>query len=436
MPSTKESTPDPILSPHTATVHDRRSAPPGVLPRQLQMWLMVGIAVVILTIIMLTGQPDPGSEEVRSDVLSVPASIQPERVQRYQDRLADQEARRRAEIAEAPSDSVADASGPVRDDPLAAERQRRDYESLFADNVALSRRAPDDQPYATAHPQQPIATSAGPGMDTRLLAPPTPQELAALRQLLAETPWLGSLPSEPASTPPATDHVTEAASTSTVNEHLGDAHAAPAADTCPIPSHGPRHRLLEGTVIEAVLVNRLDGTFSGPVQAMVTTPVYAHGRQHIVIPAGSRVLGSASAVESWGDTRLAVRFHRLVLPDGRSHSLNQFQGLNQIGETGLKDHVDRHYWQLFGASLAIGAISGLAQVNTYSGYAGASFGDGYRQAAGASLAASTGRVLDRYLNVLPTVTIREGHRLKIYLTNDLELPAYAVLEPSIPGGLR
>jgi len=43
---------------------------------------------------------------------------------------------------------------------------------------------------------------------------------------------------------------------------------------------------------------------------------------------------------------------------------------------------------------------------------------------GASLATSSGRVLDRFLNVLPSVTIREGHRLKIYLTCDIDLPPY------------
>ena len=53
------------------------------------------------------------------------------------------------------------------------------------------------------------------------------------------------------------------------------------------------------------------------------------------------------------------------------------------------------------------------------------FGDVYRQSAGSSLAASSARVLDRFLNVLPTITIREGHRIKVYLTNDLYLPPFA-----------
>jgi type IV secretion system protein VirB10 len=192
-------------------------------------------------------------------------------------------------------------------------------------------------------------------------------------------------------------------------------------------------RLLEGTVVETVLLNRLDGTFAGPVTCLVTTPVYSHDRQAIVIPAGARVLGSSSPVQTWGDSRLAVSFHRLVMPDGRTHSLERFKGLNQIGDTGLKDSVDRHYWRVFGASLAIGAISGLAQYGSRSGFDSYSFGDSYRQAAGSSLAASTGRVLDRYLNVLPTITIREGYRIKVYLTNDLELPIYS---PVTLGGAR
>jgi type IV secretion system protein VirB10 len=178
------------------------------------------------------------------------------------------------------------------------------------------------------------------------------------------------------------------------------------------------------------LLNRLDGTFAGPVECLVTTPVYSHDRQAILIPAGARVLGSATPVQAWGDSRLAVTFHRLLMPDAHTYSLDLFKGLAQAGETGLKDDINRHYLQVFGASLAIGAISGLAQYGTR-GIDANSFGDTYRQSAGASLATSSGRVLDRYLNVLPTITIREGFRIKVYLTNDLELPAYAGI-----GGVR
>src|SRR5262249_6614932 len=126
----------------------------------------------------------------------------------------------------------------------------------------------------------------------------------------------------------------------------------------------PTYRILEGTVIETVLTNRLDSSFSGPVNCLVTTDVYAPDHSTLVIPQGSRVLCEARKLESFGEERLAVFFHRLIRPDGYSLSLDKFQGLSQIGETGLRDQVNHHYLQVFGASLAIGAIAGLAEANT------------------------------------------------------------------------
>jgi type IV secretion system protein TrbI len=181
--------------------------------------------------------------------------------------------------------------------------------------------------------------------------------------------------------------------------------------------------VFEGTVLETVLTNRLDGAFSGPVNCMVTADIYSHNGQHVLIPQGSRVLGEAKRVDAFGQERLAVVFHRLIMPDGYTASLDHFRGLNQIGETGLNDQVNHHYLQIFGVSIAIGAIAGLSQANTGYGTA-ASAADAYRQGVAGSLSQSSLRILDRYLNVLPTVTIREGQRVKVYLADDLLLPAY------------
>ncbi len=183
------------------------------------------------------------------------------------------------------------------------------------------------------------------------------------------------------------------------------------------------HRIFEGTILEAVLTNRLSGSFSGPVNCMVTTDVYSRDGRHLLVPRGSRVLGEAERVEAFGQERLAVMFHRLILPDGYSVRLDRSPGLDQIGETGLRDKVNNHYLRIFGVSLAIGALSGLTQYNTRYGFE-VSAGDLYRQGVSRSLAESSTRILDRFLNTLPTFTIREGHRVKIYVTADLDLPAY------------
>jgi type IV secretion system protein VirB10 len=198
--------------------------------------------------------------------------------------------------------------------------------------------------------------------------------------------------------------------------------------TRPISSAGPVHQILEGTLIDAALTNRLDGASAAPANCLVTNPLYSHSGQHILIPAGARVLGETKPVQSLGEPRLAGAFHRLLMPDGRTYRLDQFLGLNQIGDAGLKDKVNHHYLATFGAAAAVGLISGLSQ---YVGSAGLGRGDGDDRtviiAGGVSDAASQAalQVMNRFLNRLPTITIREGHRVKVYLTSDLELPAYA-----------
>ena len=51
--------------------------------------------------------------------------------------------------------------------------------------------------------------------------------------------------------------------------------------TTPIRSSdaGPLHRVLEGTLIDTVLTNRLDGSAAAPVNCLVTNPLYSHSGQ-------------------------------------------------------------------------------------------------------------------------------------------------------------
>jgi type IV secretion system protein VirB10 len=191
---------------------------------------------------------------------------------------------------------------------------------------------------------------------------------------------------------------------------------------------------LEGTVIDTVLTNRLDGNGVAPVNCLVTNPIYSHSGQQIVIPAGARILGETRPVQALGETRLAVGFHRLLMPDGSTQRLDQFLGLNQIGDAGLRDKVNQHFLATFGAAGAVGLISGLAQ---WLGTAGLTGGTGERTviiAGGAADSASQAslQVMNRFLNRLPTITIREGHRVKVYLTSDLQLPAYQPSALAVP----
>ncbi|HEY6356796.1 MAG TPA: TrbI/VirB10 family protein [Vicinamibacterales bacterium] len=442
-------------SPDRGAIRDQRVPPLGVLPRHVQMWLMLAVAVVVLAVIWFTGRPAPTAKPQSAVRPSTPSLVSPDRVRNYVQALTAEATRQQQDVAAptgparagmpagAGSGGGAGASATKTSDPIADDQRRREYQSLFADNVALSRRPAAQQPYGETRQD---GRATGPTS-----SPYGPPDLAVLQQLLAQGQPAGvahtavPLPAAVAATAAVTSAAVPTQATPTpvapadgsrgrTGEPEASATPVTLKETGPILAGGSVQRLLEGTVIDAVLLNRLDGTFAGPVEGLVTSPVYSHDRQSIVSPAGARVLGAAAPVQSWGDSRLAVSFHRLVMPDGRTYSLDRFKGLDGIGETGLKDSVNHHYLQVFGASLAIGALSGLAQYGTTTSLGTTSFADEYRQAAGSSLAASTGRVLDRFLNVLPTITIREGYRLKVYLTNDFDLPIYAPV--SVSGGVR
>ena len=177
-------------------------------------------------------------------------------------------------------------------------------------------------------------------------------------------------------------------------------------------------RIHEGSFLEAALVTQLSGDFPGPVLAVVSVPFYSADRQRILVPRGARVIGTAQAVANQNQSRLGVGFHRLIYPDGRWVSL-EFRGLNQLGEGALKDQVDRHYFSMFAAVGAVGVLSGLTAVrgNPYEGGVA-----GFRANAGQGLGQAATRILDRFLNRLPNITIRAGHRLRVWFTSDVLVP--------------
>ncbi len=191
---------------------------------------------------------------------------------------------------------------------------------------------------------------------------------------------------------------------------------------------GQPYLIYEGSVLDTVLMNRLDGDAVGPVKVLVSNPLYSHDRQHVVIPDGTVVLGEAKKIGAAGfgqQRRMAVVFHRLIMPDGYSVDLDQFHGLDQIGEEGLKDKVNNHYLQIFGTSIALGVIAGASEITQGGGTITTSGSQAFTNGTAASVSQSATTILDRFMQIPPTITIREGHRVKVYFTQDLLLPAYS-----------
>ena len=191
---------------------------------------------------------------------------------------------------------------------------------------------------------------------------------------------------------------------------------------------GQPYLIYEGAVLDTVLMNRLDGDAVGPVKVLVSNPLYSHDHQQVIIPEGTVVLGEAKKIGATGfgqQRRMAVVFHRLIMPDGYSVDLDQFQGLDQIGEQGLKDKVNNHYFQIFGTSIALGVVAGASEITQGGGTITTSGSQAFTNGAAGSVSQSAASILDRFIQIPPTITIREGHRVKVYFTQDLLLPAYS-----------
>jgi len=395
----------------TAPVVDRRPIPRGVLPKGFQTWLMVALAVGIVLIIFLTGQPQ-APERAQAAAAPLQQVVNPDRVRDYQERLRALNEPMNADIRPAMVQpqtmppAFQDDAAPERVDPLADERKRREYESLFASNVVVSHRA-TLQKQASNH-----RTTAGDPNDISQEAPGAEPSLDAIAEAVVRASTRSELP------------MTGANGNSTARSEAE--RVAPPRPEIADAATRPAYRLLEGTVIDTVLTNRLDGSEASPVNCLVTNAVYATNSRRMLIPAGARILGQTRQVEGLGDTRLAVAFHRVAMPDGTSIALDRFKGLNQIGDSGLRDRVNQHYWSTFGAAAAVGLVGGLGQVLSGAALGG---GDGDRTiviAGGSADAASqaSAQTLGRFLNRMPTITIREGHRVKVYVTSDVELPEW------------
>ena len=412
-------------APGTAPLSDNRNAPRGVLSRGTQTWLMVALALGILGIIVFAGHPEPAP---RTATAATPAALapQPDRLRDYQDRLRALDERARLQAVAEPRPVMSqpaydEPAAPAPPDAVEADRKRREYESLFSSNVVISRRPGAERLTTGTESPMPSLRPAGAPTDPSATAPPNLDDVA--EAVVRATTRYG--PPNAALTGNSSASPVPAAAPATTSVNATGSRLRPVA-TGPIRSDGPTHRLLEGTVIDTVLTNRLDGSVAAPVNCLVTNAIYSHDGQYVLVPAGARVLGETKPVQSYGETRLAVAFNRLVLPDGRTYRLDSFMGLNEIGDAGLRDQVNQHYKSTFGASAAVGLISGFAQ---FLGSAGLSRGSGDRTviiAGGVSdaTAQATTQTMSRFLNKLPKITIREGHRVKVYLTNDLDLPAY------------
>ena len=186
------------------------------------------------------------------------------------------------------------------------------------------------------------------------------------------------------------------------------------------------YELKAGSVIPAALLTAIDTEREGRVIASVTENVFdTVTGSYLLIPQGSRLLGRFDGDQTYGERRAFLVWERLLFPDGRSITLAREPGVDEKGAGGVAGRVDRRIPQLLTATLFAGAITTLGEAARRDGSNKDTslLGDA-GDAAAIEAARVGGRLVDRELEVKPTIRVRQGTRVQVLLTQDL------ILEPA------
>lgn len=198
--------------------------------------------------------------------------------------------------------------------------------------------------------------------------------------------------------------------------------SADVLDSPYIPPRSP-FELQAGAVIPAALVTALNSDLPGRVIAQVTAPVYdSVSGDHLLIPQGARLIGAYDSANVYGDNRLFLVWNRIIMPNGWSLQLAGMEATDPTGAAGLSDRTDNHLDRLGGAIGLSAVLSILA--NEAEGDGDQSFTQSVGDAAAQEAARVGGRIIDRQLNVRPTLRVRPGAPVRVLVTRDIQLRPY------------
>jgi type IV secretion system protein VirB10 len=179
-----------------------------------------------------------------------------------------------------------------------------------------------------------------------------------------------------------------------------------------------------GTVIPAALITGIRSDLPGQITAQVTEAVYdTPTGQNLLIPQGAKLIGQYDSSVAFGQSRMLLVWTRLIMPDGASIVLERQPGADAGGYAGLEDQVNYHWWELAKAAvlstiLSAGAEAGMS-TNNYG-----SLADALQLGMSQSINQTGQQIVQRELNIQPTLTIRPGFSVRVIVTRDLVLAPY------------
>jgi type IV secretion system protein VirB10 len=181
-------------------------------------------------------------------------------------------------------------------------------------------------------------------------------------------------------------------------------------------------QVMAGTLISASLITGLDSDLPGMVVAQISQNIFDTVTGNILlIPQGSRLVGTYDSVVAFGQSRALVVWQRIIMPDGSSIQIDNLPATDTAGYSGLEDQVDYHTWQLI-KGVAISTLLGVGSQLAISGQSDLLLS--IRNSTQDSVNQAGQQITQKNLNIQPTIKVRPGWPLRVIVHKDIVLRPY------------
>jgi type IV secretion system protein VirB10 len=203
------------------------------------------------------------------------------------------------------------------------------------------------------------------------------------------------------------------------------------------------YTIAQGKIMECVLETPINTKYPGPVRAVLSKDVYSEKGDNVLIPKGSRLIGTFSQGITAGDIRVAVSWTRIIMPNGYDINITNALGVDNLGDVGVKGDIHREFFGIIGNAVLLSvmniALASEAQkryniqssntttsTNTSTGNTTTTSTNSPVQQAGQQEVARLGSVTEQWFRenfqVKPFITINQGTLVKVFVNEDIQFP--------------
>ena len=180
------------------------------------------------------------------------------------------------------------------------------------------------------------------------------------------------------------------------------------------------------TVIRGVLDQKIMSDYVGPFRARIIEDVYDVSNRYILIPKGSTIDGRSLRISNVNEpiqARMALTVNWVVLPNGHKLNFSRQYALDREGVAAVKDQVNRHFLAQF---LGVAAYAVLSSETNRSG-TGFNSDNTLAGDIGQSARREFAPLAQKYLRLVPTITLRAGTPIRVYIAEELYVTPWAAV---------